>query len=282
MFFGPVYPALVFAAMKVDPRFAKAVRCSVAADRDDRDDPICERYERPMRALLNAFLLAIAVVALASAAELISWKKARSSCLTGVLALAAVACEAGIFSYIMTEATIFSIYGIFALVNVLAWRTGRSRYFVLSGLLLGLLCLTKPSFLLLFPLALALSALYLYRLAKPRPPHILRHLLAFSLAFACIVGAWMTRNLVSLGKFGLTEEYGAAVLIERFAYDDMTAREFFEAFPYCTPGIGELAFDLVNGNNSMHRFTYFTKDSFFNTGRDRRNALLDEYGRLTR
>jgi 4-amino-4-deoxy-L-arabinose transferase-like glycosyltransferase len=229
--------------------------------------------------LLNAFLLAIAVVALASAAELI-FMESSVFLLSGALALAAVACEAGIFSYIMTEATIFSIYGVFALVNVLAWRTGRSRYFVLGGLLLGLLCLTKPSFLLLFPLALALSALYLYRLAKPRPPHTLRHLLAFSLAFACIVGAWMTRNLVSVGKFAFTQEYGAAVLIERFAYDDMTAREFFQAFPYCTPGIGELAFDLVNGKDSMHRFTYFTKDSFFNTGRDRRKALVAQYGRL--
>ena len=104
--------------MKVDPRFAKAVRCSVAADRDDRDDPICERYERPMR-LLNAFLLAIAVVALASAAELI-FMESSVSLLTGVLALAAVACEAGIFSYIMTEATIFSIYAF--LRSSMCWR----------------------------------------------------------------------------------------------------------------------------------------------------------------
>ena len=40
---------------------------------------------------------------------------------------------------------------------------------------------------------------------------------------------------VSVGKWGLTEEYGSAALIERFAFDDMTAREFVLAFPYCLP-----------------------------------------------
>ncbi len=278
MFFGPVYPVLVFAAMQLDPRFARAVRCSVEADRDDREDPTCEPSELPMR-LLNVFLLAGAVVALASTAELI-FTESPVFLLTGLLALAALVSEAGIFSYIMTEATIFSIYSVFALANVLAWTTSRTRYSVLSGLLLGLLCLTKPSFLLFFPLALVLSALYFYLFAKARQPHTLRHLLVFSLAFACLVGAWMGRNFVSVGKFGFTEEYGSASLVERFAYNDMTAREFFQAFPYCTPGIGDLAFDHVKGNDSMHRFVYWTKGSFFHVGRDRRNALMDQYGRL--
>src|SRR5262249_18514961 len=54
MFFGPVYPALVFVAMKIDPRFAAAVRCSVEADRGYRDEASCEAYALPMR-LINAF-----------------------------------------------------------------------------------------------------------------------------------------------------------------------------------------------------------------------------------
>jgi hypothetical protein len=176
----------------------------------------------------------------------------------------------------MTEATIFSIYSLFALANVLAWRTGRTPHFILSGFLLGLLCLTKPSFLIFFPLTVALGVLYLHWLCRRQ--HIAKRLIAFSLAFACVVGAWMTRNLV--GKFAFTEEYGAAVLIERFAYNDMTAREFFLAFPYCTPGVGDVAFDLVYGTDSMHRFVFHTKDSFFNVGRDRRNMLVAQYGRL--
>lgn len=278
MFFGPVYPMLVLAGMKFDPRFAQAVRCSVEADRGHGDEARCEPYALPIR-LLNAFLLAIGVVAVASAAELI-WAERLIFLLTGAFALAALVCEAGIFSYIMTEAAIFSIYGAFAFANILAWRTGHIRHFVLNGCLLGLLCLTKPSFLVLFPLAIVLSAVYLRRFAFPKRRAAFTPVLAFGVAFLCIVGAWMTRNLVSVGKFAFTEEYGAAALIERFAYNDMTTREFLQGFPYCTPIIGELSFDLVNGTDSMHRFLYYTKDSFFNVGRNHRNALVAQYGRL--
>jgi 4-amino-4-deoxy-L-arabinose transferase-like glycosyltransferase len=278
MFFGPVYPALVAAVMKLDPRFAAAARCSVEANRGHRDIATCDPYDLPMR-LLNTLLLAIAVVAVAAAAELIF--RQRAMFLTaGLCALVALAFEASAFSYVMTESVIFAIYSVFMLAVVLAWRSGRTRHFILGGVLLGLLCLTKPSYLVLFPFVAALSFVYLYWLADPRRPHALGRVLAFSLAFGCIVGAWVARNVVSVGKFGFTEEYGAVVLIERFAYNDMTLREFFQAFPYCTPGLGEVVFDPVYGIDSMHRFTYHTDGSFFHVGRGRRDELVAQYGRL--
>jgi hypothetical protein len=96
----------------------------------------------------------------------------------------------------------------------------------------------------------------------------------------CIVAPWMVRNYISLGKFGLTREYASAALVERFAYDDMTAQEFFLAFPYCTPGIGDLLFDKVYGADSMHRFMYHTPGSFFHTGRERRDSLIEQNGQI--
>ena len=180
----------------------------------------------------------------------------------------------------MTESTIFALYGVFMLAIVLAWRSGRTGHFILGGALLGLLCLAKPSYLVLLPIVAALSFVYLYWLAEPRRPHALGRVLAFCLAFGCVAGAWVARNAVSVGKLGFTEEYGAVVLIERFAYNDMTLREFFQAFPYCTPGLGEIAFDPVYGTDSMHRFTYHTAGSFFHVGRDRRDTLVAQYGRV--
>jgi 4-amino-4-deoxy-L-arabinose transferase-like glycosyltransferase len=277
MFFGPVYPTLILGAMKLDARFAEAVRCSVESNRHHRDEATCEPYELPMR-LLNAFLLALGIVAVASTAELI-FPRRRIFLLAGALALTAATFECGIFSYIMTESTIFAVYGVFAWATVLAWRSARVRHFALSGGLLGLLCLTKPSYLVLFPCVVVLSLLYAYRLADRREPQAAR-MLAFGLAFGCVVGAWVARNSVSVGKLAFTEEYGSAALIERFAYNDMTAREFFQAFAYCTPGIGEAVFDAVEGTDSMHRFVYHTKDSFFHVGRDRRDALIAQYVRL--
>ena len=49
---------------------------------------------------------------------------------------------------------------------------------------------------------------------------------------------------------------------------------------YCTSGIGDIAFDQVYGKDSMHRFVYHTRDSFFHVGRGRRDTLVKEYGRL--
>ena len=278
MFFGPVYPMLLLAAMKLDPRFAEAVRCSVESDRGHRDEATCEAYETPMR-LLNALLLAIGIVAIASTAELI-FRRSAIFVLAGALALTAAAFEAGIFSYVMTESTIFSIYSVFAWATVLAWRTGRTRHFVLSGGVLGLLCLTKPSYLIVFPIVVVLTLLYACWRADRSWPRAAWRVLAFSLAFGCVVGAWVARNAVSVGKLGFTEEYGSAALIERFAYNDMTAREFLQAFGYCTPGLGDVVFDPVSGTDSMHRFVYFTNGSFFHVGRDRRDALVKQYRRL--
>ncbi len=278
MFFGPVYPIMLAAIMKLDPRFAAAVRCSVEANRGHRDIATCDPYDPPPR-ILNALLLAIAVVAVASAAELI-FPYGAIFALTGALALLALACEANSFSYIMTESAIFSIYSLFMLATALTWTSGRTWHFVLSGFVLGVLSLTKPSYLILCPLVGVLSLSYLRWFAKASWLHAAGRVVAFGLAFAVVVGAWMGRNAVSVGKFGFTEEYGAAVLIERFAYNDMTAREFFQAFPYCTPGLGDLAYNIVYGTDSMHRFTYHSDGSFFHAGRGRRDALVAQYGRL--
>jgi 4-amino-4-deoxy-L-arabinose transferase-like glycosyltransferase len=279
MFFGPVYPALVLAAMKLDARFAAAVRCSVEVDRGQRDEANCEAYAVPMR-LINACLLVIGLIAVACAAEVILERKS-AFFIAGLLALAALAAQRGyIFSYVMTESTIFAIYSVFALLIVLAWKTGQTGYFIFGGTLLALLCLTKPSFVILFPVIAALSVFYAYRLSKERRPHTAGCVLVFSLAFATVLGLWIARNAISIGKLGLTEEYSSAALIERFAYDDMTARELLLAFPYCVPGVGDVAFDRVYGTDSLHRFVFHTPGSFFHVGRERRDTLVRDHERL--
>jgi hypothetical protein len=172
-----------------------------------------------------------------------------------------------------------ALYSAFAFAASVAWTAWRPWHFALAGGLLGVLCLTRPSFLVLFPVIVILSLVQAWRLSR-RLSSTAVGILVFSFAFAAVLGSWATRNLVSVGKFKLTEEYGSVVLIERFAYNDMTAREFVQAFPYCTPGIGDLAFDLIYGTDSMHRFVYHTPDSFFHAGRNRRDALVAQHGRI--
>ncbi len=276
MFFGPVYPVVVFGIMKIDSRFAEAVRCAVEADRGHRDPASCEPYAIPVR-LVHAFLLALGVLAVAAAARALFASNA-VFWWSAVLCIVALASEAEIFSFIMTESITFALYSLFALLMVRSWRTGSIGSLMLAGAALGLLCLTRLSFFVLFPGVAGLSLLCGYLVPAPRKLGL--GLLGMAVVFLSLMAAWGVRNAVSVGKLGLTEEYGSAVLIERFAYNDMSLREFFLAFPFCTPGLGELAFDTVYGTDSMHRFVYHTPGSFFHVGRDRRDQLVSEHGRL--
>lgn len=279
MFFGPVFPAMVLAVMTLDPRFAEAVRCSVDSNRGHRDESTCEAYQVPVR-ILNSILLAIGAAAVGFAAELIFRSTPWTFVFADLFATVALASEGHIFSFVMTESAIFCIYSVFAWLLLRAVMRPAAIRFALAGATLGILALTKPSFVVLLPAGLAIVFTSGFWITKSASKLVGSHLLAFALAFACVVTPWLVRNYVSLGQFGLTKEYASAALVERFAYDDMTAREFLLAFPYCTPGLGDLLFDKDQGADSMHRFMFHTAGSFFHSGRERRDALIERNGKI--
>ncbi len=125
MFFVPGYPLLVLAAMKIDSRFAKAVACSVEANHNKRNVAECEVYATPMH-IIHAFLLGLGVLAVALSAELI-FGSARVFWIAGVLATGGLSAKADLFSYIMTKSMTVSLYSIFALFVVLAWKSSLPR-----------------------------------------------------------------------------------------------------------------------------------------------------------
>lgn len=277
-FFGPIYPWLILAATKIDARFAKAVDCSVEANHQARDGAECEVYARPMH-LMHAALLALGVIAIALAAEII-FASGAVFWLAGILATLALLPDADLFAFVMTESITFSLYSVAALAMVLALRAPRLPRVMLAGGLFGLLCLTRASFAVLAPIAIGLFAVNGLWLARTPWRPVGKHVLAFAVAWLLVVGPWLLRNAVSVGNWGLTEEYGSAALIERFAYDDMSAREFALAFPYCLPEIGEPVINWSFGPQAMERFVYYSPKSFFHVGRLHRDKLVEAHGRL--
>ena len=278
MFFGPLYPWLIVGATKLDARFAAAVDCSVEANHKVRDGAECEVYARPMH-LMHAALLALGVLAIALAAETM-FASIAVFWLTGILATVALLADADLFSFVMTESLTFSLYSLVMLAMALAWSSSKRRYFALAGLVLGLLCLARPSFqvlALVLPVLILVGARFV---ADPKSRSAWINAAAFALGFLLVVGPWIARNYVSVGKPALTEEYGSAALIERFAFDDMTAREFLLAFPYCLPEIGEPVVNWAFGPAAMERFVYYAPKSFFHVGRAHREKLVEAHGRL--
>ncbi len=272
MFFGPGYPLVVLAAMKADARFAEAVACIV----ERREG--CEVYARPIL-LLHALFLALGVLAIARSGELL-FDSRRVFWLSGVLATVSLLPSADLFSFVMTESLTFCLYSLTALAVTAAWKAERITPYVVAGVLLGLLCLTRPSFIVLVPVIAALCLLHGFRFHPLRLKRKWTHAAVLLLGFAVVVGPWVARNAASVGKFGLTEEYGAATLIERLAFNDMTWREFALAFPHCLPGVGRPTVAHLFGADAMDRFQYDKPASFFAVGRANRIALVEKHGRL--
>ncbi len=278
MFFAPVYPLLVLAASRVDGRFARALDCAIEANHKMHDGAGCEVYARPMH-LLHAAFLTLGVLAIALAAEII-FASSLTFWLAGVLATLALLPETNLLSFVMTESVTFSLYSIAALALVRALQAPRWPNFTLVGCLFGLVCLTRTSFVVLVLIVPGLIALHGLRHASGTRRSVLQQVSAFALGWLLMVGPWVVRNGVSVGKWGVTEEYGSFALVERFAFDDMSLREYLLAFPYCLPEIGEPAVKRAFGTHVMDRFVYTTPESFFRVGRRHRDGLIAAHGRL--
>jgi hypothetical protein len=278
MFFAPLYPWLIVAVTAIDPRFSAAVDCSVEENHKIREGSQCEAYANPMLVLHAAFLTA-GVIAIALAAEII-FAQTALFWLAGILATLALVPDVDLFSFVMTESVTFSLYSVAALALVLAFKAPRSPSLALAGCLFGLLCLTRTSFAVLAPVVLALIAFNGAFVLRIPSRMILRQAAVFALAWLLLVGPWILRNAYSIGKWGLSEEYGSATVVERFAFDTMTKREFLLAFPYCLPAVGEPVVKWAFGPTSMDRFLYSTPGSFFELGRAQRERLIAAHGRL--
>jgi hypothetical protein len=277
MFFAPFYPALIAAVAKIDARFAHAVDCAAKTYREKRSSTECDIYVWPML-LIHALLLTLGVLAVAKAAELL-FPQRGIFLLTCALATAALMADAHQFSFLMTESVTFSLYALAMLAAVLSWTTSRSRYCAVAGLVFGALCLVRFSFLvaaMAIPPLMLINSHWVGRSTK-RPA---LGALVFVLTFLAVILTWAARNALLVGKFGLSEEYASVTLVERFAYDQMTAREFLLAFPYCLPEIGPDLTAHLFGSDSMARFQYDRPNSFYVIGATYRWSLIDQFTRI--
>ena len=304
MFFAPLYPLTVAAVAALDSRFAATLDCTIEANEKHRPLASCDTYARPMF-LVHAALLTIGVVAAAATGEIIFGRIAVFY-LAAVLATLGVLWEADLFSHLMTESLSFCVQNLLGFAMVRALRSGRWPAWALAGVAAGIAATARPPYLLLVPLGLVfIAAVALWPrlkeggLTPPFPPpqggreqaecgagKMLRLAAALPSAAAFVVAAllvlspWLGRNVISLGQARFTEEYGAVTLIERFAFNHMTAREFVLAFPYCVPVVGPPLVRALFGDDALDRFEWNKPKSFFAEGRARRDELVAAHGRI--
>lgn len=149
--------------------------------------------------------------------------------------------------YTELPASALLIWSAWFLVRASVRQTWRS--WLLAGVVLGLLALTKAIFL--YAAAGCLLVLAGVQLTGPGGaragwPAALRVALALAIGLSVATGPWMVRNWVNFGSLEITEGRGGWVLYKRFLLNGMTDDEYKGAFAVYGPATFR---DLVAGSS---------------------------------
>lgn len=164
------------------------------------------------------------------------------------------------------------------------------RAWAIVGVMLGLLALTKASFLYVALVFLPLLMLLRWWRSEATPRTLLRDLGVSLVTLALVVTPWMGRNLAQFGDFGISDRGGLALWF-RVNYNDATAEELRGAWVYFSPlPLRPIAARLLDvdlndfeGDGSLRRVARFAGGddpeglSFYRTARGDRGRLTDEY-----
>ena len=270
MFLGPAYPLLLAGVMALDPALREAAACMVRQTPAGDVAARCPAY-RGWVAPLHMALVAGALAFLMAAARRVSGSLAVAWLATAIGLVMALA-YVRLLSLAMTESLALFLFSGAALLFLRAVLDSSRGAALLGGLFFGLLLLTRPSHVVLLPLALgALGFVALRpRLSYPR----LGVLAMFALGTAAATLPWAVRNEAALGKFGLTAGYGPAVLVERMAFNEMTPREFGASFVYWLPDFGDGLAERLFGLEAVARLDWNRSGSLYDIGQHRRHAAL--------
>lgn len=140
--------------------------------------------------------------------------------------------------YTELAASVLLIWCTWLLVR--AHDTQQRRYWLLAGVLFGLLALTKAIFLYAAIGSLpfiALAQLYRRDEWRVRVKRALQAGALVALGLAFTVAPWMIRNWVHFDSIQITEGRGGWVLYKRHMLNNMTPEEYKGGFYYYGPGI---------------------------------------------
>jgi len=173
----------------------------------------------------------------------------------------------------------FCLYSVAMLAFIAGIKNPRTSLFASSGVALALLVLARPSFVLLGAL---LPMLLLFRhWSRTTAGPLLRKALVFLVCFEAVLLPWQIRNYASVGKFGLSEEYGSFNIIVRFGYDEMTLAGGLIDFPAALPQIGLPLTRALFGADAPRQLGWgWEGDSLYGAGGRKAFALRSTYGRL--
>jgi len=115
------------------------------------------------------------------------------------------------------------------------YETKRIVYFILMGISLAVLTLTKAIFMYFIVIVLIILIILLFKYAWKNKKKFITGIALFTVIYSVIVGGWMFRNYVHFNQWTIANK-GGIVLYYRSKLDTMTTKEFMASFIYWLPG----------------------------------------------
>ena len=227
----PLYPLWVAFGMVIDPDLARSLTC-LRARGDD-----CPNGFGLFVGLQGVF----AVITLAMV--FLTARRVGFGLFAGWMAAAIVMASGELHYYansFLTEIIMLPLFFGTVLCGLVAWQERRVRWLFATGVLVGLLVLTRPAYVLLVYAGVAVmigAALWPWRVAGRKI--ILKGLVLALVGYALVTGPWLVRNKLELDSFALTESYTQRALAQRVAYNQMSWTEVAVAFVYWFPDGGD-------------------------------------------
>ncbi len=115
------------------------------------------------------------------------------------------------------------------------YKTKKIIYFILMGISLALLTLTKAIFMYFIIVLLIILIVLLFKYAWKNKKKFIAGIGLFAVIYSLIIGGWMFRNYVHFDQWTVANK-GGIVLYYRSKLDEMTTKEFMASFIYWLPG----------------------------------------------
>ena len=262
---APLYPAFLALLIRLDPSFAASAACV-------RTVPDSAIHACPVHiAVLRTAQLGLALLTLLAAwRTTLALGGTRLAGIVAVLAAGLLCSQYAVYARTaMTEAlslplTAWMGYGLVRLVQTRRWLPAAA-----SGILLGLLTLTRPEALYLAIAVLPCAVLLVFRHRA-----LAARLLLVPVLAGLVVTPWCLRNQALTGHFAPTYGYGGFILGQRVAYDAMTPGEWLASWTYPLPGFGPALTRLLFPPRDYQRLGWEERpDTFYMVGN---TAMLAE------
>ena len=246
---APLYPALLALAALGDQQLLASFSCLIKANgirpdcvigtdiKADTPDPAAEQCPRNYQTIIaTQYLIAglslwviwlLANKILASPSQ--AWLALLAALLSGILTKYA--------GRLLTENLLLLLFLLLQYNLISLWHKQTFIKCGLTGLLLGLLTLTRPEYLyiatVLFGIALTIAGVVKSRVLASQG-------LVACIIFICVLAPWSARNIEHFNSPTLTGgNYGEIILSQRVVLNQMDLREWLGAFVYWIPDFGD-------------------------------------------